>query len=96
MVEIYLFFVIFAKIMEKTTKIDNEGYYQLEICSDRLIFLPMYPRSSMHSFAVNVSGSSCRNVWFLLQRLGYFPNPLCIAIRIHSIVCVAYRRLRLT
>ena len=25
--------------MEKTTKIDNEGYYQFGICSDRLFFL---------------------------------------------------------
>ena len=27
--------------MEKQTKIDKEGYYQPEICSDRLIFLPI-------------------------------------------------------
>ena len=32
------FFIILGKNIEKTTKIDNEGYYQFEISSDRLIF----------------------------------------------------------
>jgi len=35
------FFRYFRENYGKTTKIENGGYYQFEICSDRLIFLPM-------------------------------------------------------
>ena len=35
------FFIILGENIKKTTKIDNEGYYQFEISSNRLIFLPI-------------------------------------------------------
>ena len=57
--------------MEKTTKIENGGYYQFEICSDRLIFLPMDHGADffLDTIKIELGGSSmnfCALFWRII------------------------------